>query len=100
MTPEEILKKDEQYMRLALLEAEQAEREGEVPIGAVIVCHDRIIARAHNETEKLHDVTAHAEMLAITSATFRAMSSVFTHIIFLLFSKIQYFHPCSSRNLL
>lgn len=68
MTPEEILKKDEQYMRLALLEAEQAEREDEVPIGAVIVCHDRIIARAHNETEKLHDVTAHAEMLAITSA--------------------------------
>lgn len=60
--------KDEQFMRAALGEAEQALKEGEIPIGAVIVCRDRIIARAHNMTETLHDVTAHAEMLAITSA--------------------------------
>lgn len=55
-------------MRKALAEAQQALKEGEVPIGAVIVCNDRIIARAHNLTETLHDVTAHAEMQAITSA--------------------------------
>lgn len=60
--------KDENYMRRALDEARQAFAEGEVPIGAVVVCHDRIIARAHNQTETLGDVTAHAEMLAITSA--------------------------------
>lgn len=60
--------KDEQYMRAALAEAEKALREGEIPIGAVVVCRDRIIARAHNLTETLCDVTAHAEMLAITSA--------------------------------
>ncbi len=52
--------KDEQYMRKALYEAERAAEEGEIPIGAVIVCKDRIISRAHNLTEKLHDVTAHA----------------------------------------
>ncbi|MDD2601381.1 MAG: nucleoside deaminase [Prevotella sp.] len=61
--------KDEQFMRLALKEAEQAYQEGEIPIGALIVSHDRIIARAHNQTEVLQDVTAHAEMLAITAAT-------------------------------
>lgn len=60
--------KDEQYMQRALDEARQALREGEIPIGAVIVCKDRIIARAHNLTETLCDVTAHAEMQAITSA--------------------------------
>ena len=60
--------KDEQYMRKALAEAQQAFDEGEIPIGAVIVCQDRIIARAHNLTETLHDVTAHAEMQAITAA--------------------------------
>ena len=60
--------KDEQYMRKALYEAERAAEEGEIPIGAVIVCKDRIISRAYNLTEKLHDVTAHAEMQAITSA--------------------------------
>jgi tRNA(adenine34) deaminase len=60
--------KDEQYMRKALWEAQQAFDEGEIPIGAVVVCQDRIIARAHNLTETLHDVTAHAEMQAITSA--------------------------------
>lgn len=68
MTAEEQQKKDEQFMRKALAEAQQALKEGEVPIGAVIVCNDRIIARAHNLTETLHDVTAHAEMQAITSA--------------------------------
>lgn len=60
--------KDEQFMRKALYEAEKAAEEGEIPIGAVIVCNDRIISRAHNLTEKLHDVTAHAEMQAVTAA--------------------------------
>ena len=59
---------DEQYMQKALFEAEQAAAEGEIPIGAIIVCHGRILARTHNLTETLHDVTAHAEMQAITSA--------------------------------
>ncbi len=68
MSPEEQLKKDEQFMRKALAEAEEAGRAGEIPIGAVIVCGDRIISRAHNLTETLCDVTAHAEMQAITSA--------------------------------
>ena len=56
------------YMRKALQEAEAAMAEGEIPIGAVIVCQDHVIARAHNLTETLHDVTAHAEMQAITQA--------------------------------
>lgn len=68
MTPEEQQKKDEQYMHRALDEARLALQEGEIPIGAVIVCKDRIIARAHNLTETLTDVTAHAEMQAITMA--------------------------------
>ena len=55
-------------MRRALEEAHAALEEGEIPIGAVIVCRDRIIARAHNMTETLTDVTAHAEMQAITMA--------------------------------
>lgn len=59
---------DEYFMKQALNEARLAAEEGEVPIGAVIVCNDRIIARAHNQTERLNDPTAHAEMLAITSA--------------------------------
>ena len=58
----------ERYMRLALAEAQKALAEGEVPIGAVVVCKDRIIARAHNLTETLGDATAHAEMQAITMA--------------------------------
>ena len=58
----------ETYMQFALEEAEQAMREEEVPIGAVIVHHDRVIARAHNQREQLHDPTAHAEMIAITQA--------------------------------
>lgn len=59
----------EDFMRKALEEALKAEEEGEIPVGAVVVCQGRIIARAHNETEKLNDVTAHAEMIAVTSAT-------------------------------
>ena len=55
-------------MRMALKEAEAAAREGEIPVGAVVVSQGRIIARAHNQTETLNDVTAHAEMLAITAA--------------------------------
>jgi tRNA(adenine34) deaminase len=65
---EEQLKKDEFFMGKALDEAREALKSGEVPIGAIVVCHDRIIARAHNMTEMLTDVTAHAEMQAITSA--------------------------------
>ena len=60
--------KDEKYMRLALQEAEAARAAGEIPIGAVVVCQDHVIARAHNLTETLHDVTAHAEMQAVTQA--------------------------------
>ena len=59
---------DERFMRMALKEAEEAFGEGEIPVGAVVVSHGRIIARAHNQPEQLHDVTAHAEMLAITAA--------------------------------
>jgi tRNA(adenine34) deaminase len=58
----------EHFMQAALEEARQAGRENEVPIGAVIVCEDRIIAMAHNQREQLHDPTAHAEMIAITQA--------------------------------
>jgi tRNA(adenine34) deaminase len=59
---------DENFMREALKEAQKAFEIGEVPVGAVVVCRNRIIARAHNQTEKLTDATAHAEMLAVTSA--------------------------------
>lgn len=59
---------DEYYMRQALNEARQAFDKGEVPIGAIVVCKGRIIARGHNLTETLTDVTAHAEMQAITAA--------------------------------
>src|SRR5436190_13577915 len=58
----------EHYMRIALAEAEAALAEGEVPVGAVIVQHDRVIAAAHNQREQLRDPTAHAEMIAITQA--------------------------------
>lgn len=57
------------YMKEALREAARAEAEGEVPIGAVIVCRGRIIGKGHNMTERLNDPTAHAEMIAITAAT-------------------------------
>lgn len=59
---------DNYFMKKALQEAEAAFEKGEVPIGAVIVVQDRIIARSHNLTEQLNDVTAHAEMQAITAA--------------------------------
>lgn len=59
---------DHYYMKQALKEAHKAGERGEVPIGAIIVCKERIIARAHNLTEALNDVTAHAEMQAITAA--------------------------------
>lgn len=60
--------RDERLMRLALREAEAAFAEGEIPVGAVVAFGGRVIARAHNQTEALRDVTAHAEMLAVTSA--------------------------------
>ena len=60
---------DTYYMKQALKEAQIAEAADEIPIGAVIVCNDQIIARAHNLTETLIDVTAHAEMQAITAAS-------------------------------
>jgi tRNA(adenine34) deaminase len=59
---------DEYYMKQALLEAEAAFAKDEIPVGAVVVCRNRIIARAHNQTELLTDVTAHAEMIALTAA--------------------------------
>ena len=59
---------DEYFMKQALVEARAAADEGEVPVGAVVVCNNQIIARAHNQTERLNDPTAHAEMLAITAA--------------------------------
>ena len=59
---------DTEYMKQALIEAQKAYDEDEVPIGAIVVCKGRIIARAHNLTEMLNDVTAHAEMQAITAA--------------------------------
>jgi len=59
----------EYFMREALKEAQKAFDDGEVPVGAVVVAKNKIIARAHNQTERLNDATAHAEMLAITSAT-------------------------------
>ena len=60
---------DEEFMREALKEAQRALERDEVPVGAVIVCEGKIIARAHNLTETLNDPTAHAEMQAITMAT-------------------------------
>lgn len=60
---------DEKYMREALKEAAAAGKDNEIPIGAVIVCRGRIIAKGHNMVEMLHDPTAHAEMIALTAAT-------------------------------
>ncbi|MGL1887381.1 MAG: nucleoside deaminase [Reichenbachiella sp.] len=62
------LHSDEAFMKEALKQAKYAFEEGEVPVGAVVVCENKIIARAYNQSERLNDVTAHAEMLAITSA--------------------------------
>lgn len=59
---------DEYFMKRALAEAEEAFAEGEIPVGALVVCRNQIISRAHNLTEMLNDVTAHAEMQAITAA--------------------------------
>ena len=59
---------DAYYMSLALKQAERALEEEEIPVGAVVVCQGKIVAKAYNQTEMLTDVTAHAEMLAITSA--------------------------------
>lgn len=64
---QELKKKDEEFMQKAIVEAQVAFNRDEIPVGAVIVCKDKIIARAHNLTEMLCDVTAHAEMQAITS---------------------------------
>lgn len=60
---------DEKFMKEALREAREAESEDEIPIGAVIVFKGRVIAKGHNMTERLHDPTAHAEMIALTAAT-------------------------------
>jgi tRNA(adenine34) deaminase len=62
------MNKDEQYMKQALIQAQKAFEEDEVPVGAVIVLNDRIIARGYNQVEKLNDCTAHAEIIALTSA--------------------------------
>src|SRR5690554_4398046 len=59
---------DEHFMKMAIVEAQKAFDNDEVPIGAVIVMDNRIIARGHNQVELLHDCTAHAEMIALTSA--------------------------------
>ncbi|MBR6489545.1 MAG: nucleoside deaminase [Muribaculaceae bacterium] len=63
-----VVSDDERFMRLALAEAQEAASRDEVPIGAVVVCKGRVIARSHNLTEILTDVTAHAEMQALTAA--------------------------------
>ena len=60
---------DKYYMQIALKEAEMAFEEDEIPVGAVIVMNNEVIAKAHNQTETLQDVTAHAEIIAITTAT-------------------------------
>jgi tRNA(adenine34) deaminase len=65
---EEQQKDDERFMRKALVEAQRAFDEGEIPVGAVVVCKGKVLAAAHNMTETLCDVTAHAEMQAITAA--------------------------------
>ena len=62
------MEEDIKWMQIALVEARKAADEGEIPVGAVIVAGGRIVARAHNLTERLNDVTAHAEMQAITAA--------------------------------
>ena len=59
---------DEQYMRLAISEAEKAFEKDEVPIGAILVINDKIICRSHNQVEMLNDSTAHAEILSVTAA--------------------------------
>ncbi|MCP4121192.1 MAG: nucleoside deaminase [Bacteroidetes bacterium] len=63
-----MLKKDTFFMKEALKQAERAAEDGEIPVGAVVVCEGQVISRAFNQVELLHDPTAHAEMIAITSA--------------------------------
>ncbi len=58
---------DEYFMEMALILAEEAADNGEIPVGALVVCRNRIIAKARNQTEQLNDVTAHAELMAITA---------------------------------
>ena len=58
----------DRFMELAMREAEQAFQKGEVPVGAVVVFEDRVVGRGHNQTESLHDATAHAEMIALSAA--------------------------------
>ncbi|GAB3778649.1 nucleoside deaminase [Spirosoma horti] len=60
---------DEYFMEIALALAEEAADNGEIPVGAVVICRNRIIAKSRNQTEQLLDVTAHAELMAITAAT-------------------------------
>ncbi len=60
---------DVYFMQMAIQEAKMAAQNGEIPVGAIVVCNDIVIAKTHNQTEKLNDVTAHAEILAITAAT-------------------------------
>ncbi len=60
---------DDYFMEMALVLAEEAADNGEIPVGAIVVCRNRIIAKSRNQTEQLNDVTAHAEIMAITSAT-------------------------------
>jgi len=69
---------DEYFMKEALKEAKKALELGEVPVGAIVVCQNKIISRAHNQTEQLTDATAHAEMLAITSASYELGSKYLT----------------------
>ena len=63
-----IKKRDERYMKLALMEAKKAYEEEEIPIGAIIIHKDKIISKGYNQSQRLNDATAHAEMIAITSA--------------------------------
>lgn len=63
------MENDEKFMAEALREARLAGEDKEIPIGAVVVCRDRVIAKGHNMVEMLHDPTAHAEMIALTAAT-------------------------------
>lgn len=79
MSAEEQLQKDSFYMSKSLDQAREAYNCGEIPVGVVIVCNDRIVARAHNLTEALADVTAHAEMQAITSAANQLGGKYLTH---------------------
>ena len=74
------------FMKQALIEAGKAAERGEVPVGAVVVCKERIIARAHNLTETLNDVTAHAEMQAITAVSYTHLDVYKRQILISVFS--------------